>query len=316
MDGKIVGLDELAAQAKKTGKFDYDAKIEGLQALSRHTLKIKLKRADYNFLYVLAMTATGAVAREVVESYSSDVGAHPVGSGPFMLKELTRRSRIVLEKNPGYREHYIDVQYADPNDAQDREVVKYLAGRKIPLLDRIEIAVIEEPQPRLLAFLNREHDVLIESPADFINQVMPGGKLAPKLEREGVKPQRDPQMEITYTYFNMEDPVVGGYTPEKVALRRAIVLAYDSRAEIYVARKGQALQAQSPIPPGVTGYEASLKTEAGEHNVAKAKALLELGQGFAFVGRQYPVTVGDEDFYIDLLFYHLRLRCFVGRSSI
>jgi predicted nuclease of restriction endonuclease-like (RecB) superfamily len=38
--------------------------------------------------------------------------------------------------------------------------------------------------------------------------------------------------------------------------------------------------------------------------------LLELGQGFAFVGRQYPLTVGGRDFAIDLLFYHLKLRCF------
>lgn len=41
------------------------------------------------------------------------------------------------------------------------------------------------------------------------------------------------------------------------------------------------------------------------------KFLLELGAGFAFVGRQYPLTVGDEDFSLDLLFYHLKLRCFV-----
>lgn len=41
------------------------------------------------------------------------------------------------------------------------------------------------------------------------------------------------------------------------------------------------------------------------------KFLLALGQGFAFVGRQYPLTVGENDFYIDLLFYHLKLRCFV-----
>jgi predicted nuclease of restriction endonuclease-like (RecB) superfamily len=39
--------------------------------------------------------------------------------------------------------------------------------------------------------------------------------------------------------------------------------------------------------------------------------LLELGQGFAFVGRQYHVEVGDGDFYIDLMFYHLKLRCFI-----
>ncbi|MBI2298177.1 MAG: DUF1016 domain-containing protein [Armatimonadetes bacterium] len=39
--------------------------------------------------------------------------------------------------------------------------------------------------------------------------------------------------------------------------------------------------------------------------------LIELGVGFAFVGSQYPLTVGNSDFYVDLLFYHLRLRCFV-----
>ncbi|KKQ48556.1 MAG: hypothetical protein US69_C0019G0003 [candidate division TM6 bacterium GW2011_GWF2_38_10] len=39
--------------------------------------------------------------------------------------------------------------------------------------------------------------------------------------------------------------------------------------------------------------------------------LLELGQGFAFIGRQYPITVGTKDFFIDMLFYHIALRCFV-----
>jgi predicted nuclease of restriction endonuclease-like (RecB) superfamily len=39
--------------------------------------------------------------------------------------------------------------------------------------------------------------------------------------------------------------------------------------------------------------------------------LLELGAGFAFVGRQVLLEVGDQDFYVDLLFYHLKLRCFV-----
>jgi hypothetical protein len=41
------------------------------------------------------------------------------------------------------------------------------------------------------------------------------------------------------------------------------------------------------------------------------KFLLELGQGFAFVGRQVHLDVGDQDFYVDLLFYHLKLRCYV-----
>jgi len=41
------------------------------------------------------------------------------------------------------------------------------------------------------------------------------------------------------------------------------------------------------------------------------KFLLELGNGFAFVGRQYQLEIGDDEFYIDLLFYHLKLRCFI-----
>ena len=54
--------------------------------------------------------------------------------------------------------------------------------------------------------------------------------------------------------------------------------------------------------------ERELETELVRH---LEKFLLELGQGFAFVGRQFHLDVGDEDFYIDLLFYHLRLRAFV-----
>jgi len=55
-------------------------------------------------------------------------------------------------------------------------------------------------------------------------------------------------------------------------------------------------------------HERELETELIRH---VEKFLLELGSGFAFVGRQYHLDVGDQDFYIDLLFYHLKLRCFV-----
>jgi predicted nuclease of restriction endonuclease-like (RecB) superfamily len=55
-------------------------------------------------------------------------------------------------------------------------------------------------------------------------------------------------------------------------------------------------------------HERELETSLVRH---LEKFLLELGQGFAFVGRQYRLSVADEDYYIDLLFYHLRLRCFV-----
>jgi predicted nuclease of restriction endonuclease-like (RecB) superfamily len=61
----------------------------------------------------------------------------------------------------------------------------------------------------------------------------------------------------------------------------------------------------------------TLHDEAHEQDLEKAllaniqKFLLELGVGFAFVGSQYHLEVGGKDFYLDLLFYHLQLRCFV-----
>jgi ABC-type transport system substrate-binding protein len=80
----------------------------------------------------------------------------------------------------------------------------------------------------------------------------------------------------------MEDPTVGGYTPDKVALRRAISLSYKTQDEIGIIRKGQAIAAQAPYSPGVAGYDPDFRTSAGEYDVAKAKALLDM---FGYVDR-------------------------------
>ena len=55
-------------------------------------------------------------------------------------------------------------------------------------------------------------------------------------------------------------------------------------------------------------HEREMETSLVRH---LEKFLIELGRGFAFVGRQFHLDVGEEDFYLDLLFYHLKLRCFV-----
>ena len=61
-----------------------------------------------------------------------------------------------------------------------------------------------------------------------------------------------------------------------------------------------------------------LAKDAHERDIENAmlahikRFLLELGEGFAFVGQQYKVTIGESDFYIDLLFYHITLRCYVA----
>ena len=276
-ENKLVGLDELAEAAKKQGgRFDYDTRIRGLEVRDEYTISFKLKEPDYNFLYVLAMPNVVPVAREVIEAYGDDTMAHPVGTGPFVLKDWVRRSKIVLERNPNHRGYELDTRYADPSDEWDRRAIEALRGKRFPLLDRVEIYPIEEEQPRFLAFVNREHDLLDETPFEFIDQVLPNGRLAPGLARQGVMVFREEQPEITYDVFNLDDAVVGGYTPERVALRRAMVLAHDRDQEIGIVRKGQALAAQSPVPPGVVGFDPAFRAAQQDFDPARAKALLDM----------------------------------------
>jgi len=73
----------------------------------------------------------------------------------------------------------------------------------------------------------------------------------------------------------MEDPVVGGYTPEKIALRRAVGMAYDQNEAIRVLLKGRAVPANGPIPPDIAGFDPKLKTNAQLYDPAAANALLD-----------------------------------------
>ncbi|MEY3475492.1 MAG: hypothetical protein RL087_1950, partial [Pseudomonadota bacterium] len=148
-------------------------------------------------------------------------------------------------------------------------------GRRLPMIDRVEVSIIEESQPRWLSFLNEQIDY-VNVPAEFVNQAAPNGKLAPNLSRRGIQLYRTLNADSAFTYFNMEDPVVGGYTPERIALRRAIALAMDVEREIRTVRRGQAVPAQSIVVPYTTGYDPKFKSENGDFDPARAKALLDL----------------------------------------
>jgi ABC-type transport system substrate-binding protein len=281
VEDHIVGGADAMAKARKTGKFDYDAPIEGLKALDRYTFQVKLDKPLYVFIYNFADCRIAcALAREVVEKYGDDTGSHPVGTGPYRLTFWKRSSKMVLEPNPNFREEYFD---GDPgDDPKAQEILRLQKGKRLPMVGRIEISVIEETQPRWLSFLNREMDMMYQVPEEFANQAMPNNKLAPNLVKRGVVMEQVPALDLTFNFFNMKDPVVGGYTPEKIALRRAVSLAYKTHDEIAIIRKNQAVPAHAPYSPGVAGYDPNFRTTAGEYSVPKAKALLDM---FGYVDR-------------------------------
>jgi oligopeptide transport system substrate-binding protein len=300
VEGKIVGGDESMEAAKKSGRYNYDSPIAGIETPDKYTLRIRIKEADYNFLYVFAAGQTAAIAREVVERYGENVGAHPVGTGPFRLTEWKRSHKIVLEANPNFREEFFD---AEPtNEPRSQAIAKQMKGRKLPRVQRVEVSVIEESQPRWLAFINGETDYA-NAPNDFAGYAFPGGKIAPFLAKVGIEGERFVETDLAYTFFNFDHPVVGGITPEKIALRRAIVLGYNLQEEIDIIRNGGAIKAESPIPPGVEGYDENFRLQDNTYSPSRAMALLDLygyrdrdGDGFREDpnGKQLTIEIANE----------------------
>ena len=287
-DGRIVGMDAVLARAKVAGKLDYDAPVEGLQVIDRYTLKVKLNYPWFDLPAELTGAATSAVAREVVEAYGDASGwvmANPVGTGPYQLQDWRRGQRIVLTASPSFR----GIAYTDSNDPADRATNARFKGKRFPLIGKVEISILDEGNPRLLAFEKGELDVL-EVPYELAPNVMKAdNKLQPRFAKAGVLLERGIQPSITYAWFNMEDPVVGGYASQQVALRRAVSMAYNVDEEIRVIRQGQGTPATQIVPPGLAGYDAAFDMGT-RFDPAGAKALLDK---FGYVDR-------DKDGWRDL----------------
>ena len=271
--GKIKGLDALAAAAKKSGHFDYNAKLPDLEAVDRYTLRIRLARTDYNFAYVVAHTSFSAVAREVIDAYRGQTDAHPVGTGAYQLKEWQRAAKIILEANPGYRGFIWDFK-PEPGNKWDEVLVAAMQGKSMPQVGRVEITVMEEDLTRWLSFNQKQLD-LLNLPATFRAQVFePGGALKVVWVNAQISVFSQVDPEVIYTFFNFRDPVVGGFSKEKIALRRAIILAYKVDEDISVIRKGMAVPAEMPIPRGVVGHDPAYRS-LNQRNAGLANLLLD-----------------------------------------
>jgi len=264
----IVGLGEVRQAALDSKKpFDYDRVVEGVRSLDRYTLQIKLAESRPRFFQTLAGSDLfGAVAREVIEFYGDQAEAHPVGTGPFKLAQWRRSSLIVFERNPDFREMYYDAEPA-ADDAEGQALLAHFKGRRLPMVDRVEISIIEEEQPRWLSFVNGEADIAYRVGYQFVS---------PNLAKRGIQGYQIVEPASNSLLFNMEDPTVGGYTAQKIALRRAIALGMNTQNQIDYAYNGQGAIAQTPLLPFTSAYDPKFKSEFGDYDPPRAKALLDL----------------------------------------
>jgi oligopeptide transport system substrate-binding protein len=229
-------------------------------------LQMVFEQPEFEFIYNFSSNSFSAVAREVVETYRDErnrVRENPVGTGAFQLvkDEWKRSSRIVLTKNPNYREEYVPL--ADGRTSTQR----------VPAVERIEFSVIEEGLPRVLGFQKGEFDVL-DIPLALMERMFIGNQLKPEFSKQGIRHTRQLEPLLSFNYFNMKDPVVGGTSLEKNALRRAIVMGFDYKRELETIYKNQAEVAQQLVPPTQFGHAPKLKLRP-PYDPALARALLD-----------------------------------------
>ena len=256
---RIAGINDFHAASALAPAGDmqiYQQKVKGFEILSDTEFVIHLTRSDPRFLYALAMPNCGIVPKEAVMYYKETFARHPVGSGPFVLKEWINDCRIILEKNPYFRKDH----YPEADSPADRK-------RPLPLADRFEILLIKQPMTAWMLFLqgNLDYQALDKDNADLAG----GGDLPPVLKARGIRLQRVPEFEIRYVGFNFSNPLFA----ENLKLRQALSLAFSVKRRIEHSGN-QLLAAQGPIPPGVAGYDANFKNPWTQHDVEKAKKLL------------------------------------------
>jgi oligopeptide transport system substrate-binding protein len=262
-DGKIIGLNEWRTKNEKIPAANYDEVVEGVKALDKYTLQIKLAKVFPQFLYALAMPHSFVVAREVVAKYGKEFINHPVGTGPFLMPVYDQGKRLVFTKNPTFREKLF------PSDASPayKHMLSY-AGKKLPLVDKIIVDISVESMPSWLRFNKGELDYISISKDNFSTAVV-GNKLSKELSDKGMSLQITPGLDVYFIGFNFDHKIF-----QNINLRRAMSLAFDQKTcnELFYNNTG--FQAESVAPPGIAGNDPAFKNPWRGPNIELAKKYL------------------------------------------
>ncbi len=276
LSGTILGFDEYVEAQNTADEFDYDAPVPGFRTLSSTEFEIELTKPVYRFLYILGMFQTSVVPREAVEFYGEDFSRNPVGTGPFILDTWVPKQSLTADANPNYHEVFYPAR--DEWSREDRRArLHRAAGKQVPFVDRIEFTMFAEDQPLWLEF-NKGNLGYTEVPEDYFTEAFDRSSRELKEEylRQDIRAHANQLLDFTFRGFNMEDELLGGYTEEKRALRRAISYAIDLDEINETFYNGRRFVYDGPIPPGLDGHPEGGRAEAAARgrNIAKAREML------------------------------------------
>ncbi len=274
---RIVGLDAWGEAGA-----DYDAEVEGLRPLDRHTLQIRLDRPFPQLAHTLASAMAAVVPREAVEHYGPELGSHAVGSGPFVLESIDE-TRALMRRNPGFDRGRIDLaeEGFDPDSRRHVELgLDRLADRPYPMIDRLELAFISEPGARWTSFTGAAVDSVMVPPEqagrvlESTNPPRFGDDIAARYRHHAA-----PESGFVFFGFNMDNPAIGHHDDPDQArrnrkLRCAIRDAFDWSAYNETFHHGLGQVFPGVIPPGLASFDPEADTAPVEHAPQRARERL------------------------------------------
>lgn len=272
MEGYIVGLKELgehlekdyAARGEGAGFLDLRAyRLEGVEAIDDHHLKIRLYGKYPQFRFWLAMPffapmpweADAFHAQSGLAAKNITLDWYPVGTGAFLLAENNPNRRMVLVRNPNY---HLET-YPTAGEAEDASRGLLAdAGQRLPFIDQVMFMLEKESIPYWNKFLQGYYDTSGLSSDNFDQAIQFSGQgsaeLTGEMRDKNIHLQTTVAASTFYFGFNMNDPVVGGLEENKARLRRAIHMAIDMEEFIAIFMNGRGIPAQGLVPPGLFGF--------------------------------------------------------------
>ena len=280
------GADETFAALPVHEQYAAIGGIRGLATPSPYTLEVTLHRPYPQIRYWFAMEFSTPVPWEAIAWYDGQDGRprfddHPVGTGPFYLAEYDKHARYVLEKNP----NWFGVRNPDwrapsavfPEPADEEDVASgrgEYAGRSLPLIDRVIVVREKESIPRFNKFLQGYYDASGIIKESFDSVVVEGG-LSDEMEEMGMRLGKSVSPDVFYIGFNFDDEVIGRAGGERSRkLRQAMSLALDVDEFLRIFNNGRGVVAQSPLPPGIYGYDPDYANPNRRFDLERARRLM------------------------------------------
>lgn len=203
-------------------------KVKKIEVVGEYQLRLQFKRPIADLAHLLAMPATAIVPRQAIIMYGKEFARHPVGSGPYALKDFKAGVGLSLKANTNYQ------RVMSPENKK----------RKLPLLGEIEIKFFKEELPLWWQFMSGELDLAIVGEGVLAKISDKRQRLKKEYRQQGLNLSIANAEELTYLIFNFRDKAIA----KDLKLRRAIAKAIDRQRAIKMFFAGLARPTADFIP--------------------------------------------------------------------